>query len=62
LFNDSSQVRMTGKPEKIITYVDKYGDFKEMSLEAAYEQSDPQLAKRLEYSKKCLKNLLIDKN
>lgn len=58
LFNDNSEIRITGKPHKIVSYVSSKGDISHFPLEAALETQDIDLAKRMTYSKKLVEELL----
>jgi len=58
LFNDNSEIRISGKPNKIVSYVSTDGTRNDFSLDAAHDLNDPKLKKRLKYSKKILKAIL----
>ena len=58
LFNDNSEIRMIGKPKKIVIYINSKGENQEMELESALDSDDKQFLKRLEYARKMIKELV----
>lgn len=58
LFNDESEIRMAGKPNKIVSYLSKTGTLTHITLEGALASKDEELKKRLNYAKKIIAELL----
>ena len=57
LFNDNTEIRVIGKPNKVVSYVSKEGELTTCSLDVALESQDVDFTKRLTYAKKIIKEL-----
>jgi len=57
MFNDKSEIRMIARPNKIVSYVSSDRKVTHYPLSAAVETDDINLAKRLTYTKKIMKEL-----
>ena len=58
LFNDNAEIRMTGRPNRIVIYINSQGKKIEENFEKALESEDTTFLKRLEYARKMIKELM----
>mmetsp|Transcript_11460 Transcript_11460/g.10121 ORF Transcript_11460/g.10121 Transcript_11460/m.10121 type:complete len:102 (-) Transcript_11460:39-344(-) len=58
LFNDNSEIRMIGKPEKSVVYINSIGDKTECKIDDALNSDDSVFVKRMEYARKMVKELI----